>query len=209
MQPRAVAGRPYSWLSPRTARWAISLERPRISDDGILAAFAGTYTSPQNEVEGVVMVDGQLLREGAKPWAGLLIIRDGQVEVRQAPGGELSKRLLQQLRGQRASLLQGHLLVYQRKAQAFQSSPELPRRAIVVGAKTAAVVESQGAVALQPFAQDLAEMGAVAAMNLDMGGWSEGFVRLTGGKVRRLREAGATARQTNWLLLCSLHAAQP
>lgn len=197
----AVQGRRYSWYAPKQGRWAITLERPAASDERLLMAVAGTYTSPQDEVEGVVMRAGELLRADAKPWAGLLLIRDGQLAIQKAPGGKLSAGLLAQLKAQRASLLQGHLLVHRGEAQAFRDSPELARRAIVVGAEGAALVESQAAVALERFARDLAAMQVSAAMNLDMGGWSEGLMRLSDGSVQRFRTAAATARQSNWLLI--------
>jgi hypothetical protein len=197
---RAVGGRKYLELTG--GRLALALERPSQTDARVLAVVPGTYTSPQGDVEGAVVLDGRVVRADALAWEALLVIQNGAPVVRwerKAP----SRELLAELAARKASLLQGHLLVGDGKPRPLKPSPALGRRALVTRAGGAfAIVESTSPVELARFADDLVRLGATYAMNLDMGGWSEGWYRRTNGTIARLGDDfRATERQTNWLVL--------
>jgi hypothetical protein len=163
---------------------------------------AGTYTSPADGVEGVVLIDGRVVQTTRQGWQGLLRIEGGRAHVEHVAQNALAKPSLVELSRRRVSLVQGHLLVDGGKPTRLKPSPELYRRAIVSRADRSAVVESIAPVTLAGFAADLAKLGARAALNLDMGGWDEGWYRDASGAVQTLgHDRSATSRQSNWLVI--------
>lgn len=184
------------------SRFGLTLTRPSADDSEILLSVAGTYTSPDDDVLGVVLIDGVEERSQRMGWGGALVLVDGQAEVRSLPGGRLGPAERKALEAQRASLIQGHLLVHGGRASSLKSSQPLQRRAVALLDGAAVIVESEGLVELGRFAEHLMTLGATAALNLDMGKWSEGWYRLGDGTVQPLGlDRRSTGRQSNWLVI--------
>ncbi|MBI2483271.1 phosphodiester glycosidase family protein [Candidatus Uhrbacteria bacterium] len=181
-----------------------TVTRPAREASRLVLVVPGTYTSPQNTVEGFVVLDGVVIRDHERQgWDGVAVFRDGHVEIRQTDNGKLLTRsALRAIAATGASLIQGHLLVYRGIAQEFKQQPQTLRRALVIDATGPAIVESGDLVDLNAFARDLVSWGAVAAMNLDMGAWSEGWYRdpERGTIVTIGLPNPATERQSNWIL---------
>lgn len=77
------------------------------------------------------------------------------------------------------------------------------RRALVKIKEKAYLVESKGLVAINVFQQSLIEIGAIDAINLDMGSWSEGWFKDNCGNIVVVGEnqnMSNTHRQTNWII---------
>jgi hypothetical protein len=200
---RVVSGRDYLLLSQLAPRVQLRLERPKRSDRDVLVCVPGTYTSPEGTVEGAVVLEGKLVRPNPMPWEALLVIESSAPQVRWQRS-RLGAQELAGLAGRKASVVQGHLLVGGGKVRPLKPSPALRRRALTVASSGGfAIVESTVAVELGVFAADLVAMGVFAAMNLDMGRWSEGWYRDPGsGKLQTLGEDfRATDKQTNWIVL--------
>lgn len=200
---KSVSNRHYLLLSQRSPSMELRLKRPNRFDPKLLLCVPGTYTSPEGQVEGAVIESGKIVRDQAMPWEGLLSVRRGTPTVSWQKQ-RLGKEALQRFAQGGGSLLQGHLLVGEGKPRPLKPSPLLERRALFIGASGSfAVVESEGPVELGVFAQDLVALGARAAMNLDMGRWSEGFYRVRKGSepVTLGKDFRSTAKQTNWLVL--------
>ncbi len=136
-------------------------------------------------------------------WEGLLTIDGGTPSIKKASKSSLSAQELRKFASKKTSLLQGHLLVHAGQPEPYKPSPPLHRRALVVFDRDNwAVVGSVAPVELQSFARDLANLGADDALNLDMGGWSEGWFRDTSETPQPLGiPHPSTARQTNWLVI--------
>lgn len=199
---RSAAGHRYRIFAPgpRT-RLALTTTRPDPAQASVLLAVAGTYTGPDDRVEGLFVVDGELRNAEPKPWEGALLLVDGRPRLLRFPDGVVAPATLTELEARRGSLLQGHLLVHEKAALPLKSSPALQRRAVVTQGGAFAVFESEGPVELAAFAADLVTLGAEAALNLDMGTWSEGWYRRDDGTVAPLGDDHrATARQSNWLI---------
>ena len=200
---RRVNAREYRAFVPGRARFTLGVQRPSEADAGVLLCVAGTYTSPTDQVEGVVLLEGKAIQVTPQAWQGLLVIEQGAARVERASDDAFSSARLANYEKRGVSLVQGHLLVDAGRATALKTSPALHRRAIVTGlAQPSFVVESLEPVELATFAEDLAALGAEAALNLDMGAWSEGWYRDEHGALVRLgHDRSSTARQSNWLIL--------
>lgn len=195
--------RSYVKFSRSGATLAVRVSRPSKADPRLLLSVAGTYTSPEDKVLGIVMLDGNLVEKKRMAWDGLLAIVDGSPSIQKATRADLSPERLKAFESKKASLLQGHLLVHRGKPEPYKPSPYLPRRALAIFDDGEwAIIESAAPVELQSLANDLAELGAAAALNLDMGGWSEGWYRDSAGSLVSLGVPHpSTERQTNWLVI--------
>jgi hypothetical protein len=132
------------------SRFGLTLTRPSADDSEILLSVAGTYTSPDDDVLGVVLIDGVEERSQRMGWGGALVLVDGQAEVRSLPGGRLEPAERKALEAQRVSLIQGHLLVHGGRASSLKPSQPLQRRAVALLDGAAVIVESEGLVELGP-----------------------------------------------------------
>jgi hypothetical protein len=203
VERRAVEGRPYRLFEPVTASFALTLKRPTERDASVVLCVAGTYTSPENDVEGIVFLDGKRVRDRAQKWEGMLSIEDGRARVEHRAPSTFDAAAFERYGRRKTSLVQGHLLVDAGRPTKLKESPELYRRGIVtVDSGRSFVVESAEPVKLARFATDLAALGATAALNLDMGAWDEGWYRDESGAVVQLgHDRSHTERQSNWLVL--------
>jgi hypothetical protein len=200
VEERTANGRRYLELRQKPFRLEARFTRPTRGDANIALAVAGTYTSPAGSVEGVVVDRGRVVSRDAKPWQGLLVITKDAIaiEKRAAPPDPDA------LAKDGATALQGHLLVYENRAEKLKPSPKQLRRALGIHANgELAFVESRLPQTLPGFADDLVALGFERALNLDMGAWSEGFYRHRGGIHALGDDTSATEKQTNWLVLTS------
>jgi hypothetical protein len=203
LESRHVEGRRYRLFGPGpAAHFRITRTRPDPLDPRLSLVVAGTYTSPDDEVEGLFMVDGVVQQERPKSWEGALTIVDARATLQRFVGGDIDAQIRTRLKSRRGSLLQGHLLVDGSTRLHLRDGPSVQRRAFVQLRERALVIESEGRATLGRFADDLVALGASRALNLDMGAWSEGWYRSSdGGRVILGDDHGATARQSNWLVI--------
>ncbi|TAK05286.1 hypothetical protein EPO33_04955 [Patescibacteria group bacterium] len=182
----------------------LALIRPDENDPDILLSVPGTYTSPQDTIEGYVVLDGQIVQQKERQgWDGAIAFKDGGVDIRQTNRGRaLTKEALADIAAQGASLIQVHLLVKDGTPQHFKEQPPTLRRALAVMKDgTPAVIESRDFFDLNAFAALLVELGARDAANLDMGSWSAGWYRGGDGRPVPIGYPHENAkRQTNWIV---------
>lgn len=208
IQMKQVGSNQYTIFSQMEPQVEWTLTRPSKDDADVLLAVAGTYTSPKNTVEGYVILDGNIIQDAERQgWDGAALFQDGTITVWQTKNGTLlTREKMRSLAQKGTSLIQGHLLVFEGKAQHFKPQPLFPRRALVVmQGVDPMIIESQSALTLNEFAEDLAALGVRDALNLDMGSWSEGWYRdpKTGLPVTTGFPNENTARQTNWIIFRS------
>jgi len=204
LRQQAVMGRRYRVFSPGKGHIALRLSPPAQSDPHVLLSVAGTYTSPRDHVEGTVIVDGELRSDDRRAWEGVLLLQEGRARIERRGADTFSRAAMASYRQRRASLLQGHLLVYGAEPRPLKPSLALHRRALATHGDAAFIVDSHSPVPLPTFAADLVELGAERALNLDMGAWSAGFYRAAQGTPVPLgQDHSATAQQSNWLVVLS------
>ncbi len=204
-EERTASSSAYTVYWADDAAVALTLTRPNPSDESVLLSVPGTYTSPQDRVEGYVVLDGEIIQQKERQgWNGAAIFDDGEVRIIATNRGQLlTKAFVAEVAAADQSLIQGHLLVAGGVAEHFKEQPLFIRRALVVFADgRAAVVESQSALDLNDFSLDLVELGVADALNLDMGSWSAGWYRDARTGLRQ--DIGiltdSTRRQSNWII---------
>lgn len=191
-------------LKKGSARLFVS--RPNVEDANIFLSVAGTYTNPNGDPEGFVVVDGKILQSRERQgWNGAAFFRaDGTVNIFETNNGKLLTRdYLKTVERDGASLVQGHLLVHNGAAQSLLPQTPYQRRALVLFSDhSVGVVESVDLLDLASFAADMVELGVTEAMNLDMGQWSEGWYRdpSTSRRTSIGYLFGATDKQSNWIV---------
>jgi hypothetical protein len=182
-------------------------KRPNINDSSIVLSIACAFTLLENDA-----IDGMFIDRGKNhcktlnnSLGGLLIIDSvGKTIICKRDSFALNNTdTLTKLLRDSVSLCQQIQLVRYGKALRFGKDKALfQRRALVVFKDNSiAVIESESAILLQTFADDLATMGAQDALYTDMGGWDEGWVRSIRGTkptvIGLMRSQ--THRQSNWL----------
>lgn len=203
VEDRIVSGTRVRILRPERPNVRLTLTRPDAADRAVLLAVPGTYTSPQDTVEGYVVLDGQIVRAKERQgWDGAVLFKDGGIAILQTDRGRtLTRAFLAQVAADGASLVQVHLLVKDAVAQPFKEQPATFRRALAVIDGGPAVVETLDPIDLDGFAALLVTLGARDAANLDMGTWSEGWYRAADGSRRILGIPHENAaRQSNWVV---------
>lgn len=199
VRTQAVGDRDYLLLHAQ--HLGVAVTRP---DDSVWLSVAGTYTDPDDEVLGIVIVDGTIVQRSRMAWEAVLLIEGGIPRIERATDALLGEPALRALARAKGSMLQGHLLVEGGVARPLKPSPAVHRRAVITRADGSfAIVDSHDPVSLGTFAQDLIELGGRQAMNLDMGSWSEGFYRdpRTAARHSLGHDTRSTARQSNWLFV--------
>lgn len=205
IETKTVAKKSYALFFQKQPNIRLTIEHPSKDNTSILLSVPGTYTSPQNKVEGFLVLDGNIIQNKERQgWNGAAIFKDGSIEIIQTSNGRLlTQEKLREIAREGASLIQAHLLIFHNKAEHFK--PQLPyqRRALAVFSDdTIAVVESSTALGLNEFAEDLIKLGVKDAINLDMGAWSEGWYRnpKSGEIITIGSPSESTKRQSNWIV---------
>lgn len=204
-QTTAASNHEYLLLSLLKGSVRLRLDRPALTDANVMLSVPGTYTSPAGKPEGYVVLNGTIVQSRERQgWNGAAFFRtDGTLSIFETNNGKvLTKDYLKTVERDGGSLVQGHLLVHDGISQKLLPQTPYQRRALVVFREgRVAIIESVDLLDLSSFAEDLIELGAVDAMNLDMGQWSEGWYTdpATGKRVTIGYLNGATEKQSNWI----------
>ena len=115
----------------------------------------------------------------------------------------INDSLLQNVIVQKKSLFQQTLLLKNGEiidCNLFGSNSNLRRALIEFEDNTFFVAESSRNVTITEFQKALKEIGAMDAINLDMGSWSEGWYKNFDGSIKIGENFLNTHRQTNWII---------
>ena len=181
-------------------RLRVTLDRPTADDPRLALVVAATYTGKDGRAMGFFAIDGVIRQRSKMPWEGLVRIDEGIPRITLATAAAFDP-------GARASIFQGHLLVHEGEPRPLKPSSPTYRRALITDPfGRFAIIDGRTPQALAAFADDLVDLGAHEALNLDMGAWSAGFYRdpVTGRVLALGHDPSATDRQTNWLVFDAL-----
>ncbi|MBH8556941.1 hypothetical protein [Hymenobacter negativus] len=201
-----ASGRQYSIFYPQALHIRVLTRRPEAAGPRVQLSVAAAYTdldssepldllvSPGRAVQPkatVGFLDGALTITGDS--LRISLIPRGQ----SPPGAELAR-----VQRQHGTLLLQELLVFRGRNVRGPGGSFFQRRALTeLPNHRFAVVESQADdLTMQQFAADLLELGALNAINLDMGGWDEGWYRAGTQVVKLGHRRTDTNRQSNWLV---------
>ena len=191
---------------PRHMLLAFTNKRPQRENDKIYLCVAAAFTGKDYiKVCGTHVVDGTLTEGYAAHMNGFAFIDAKQVIIR--PSSDSIDAYLQRAVDEGASFFQQILLVSDGKIVEDHPLPahaytELRyRRALALKRHKPMIIESNDEITISKFAQMLVHYGVSDALYLDMGNWSEGWMRNKSGETLTLGTPNSeTEHQTNWLI---------
>ncbi|MDO5759695.1 MAG: hypothetical protein Q4Q06_01565 [Bacteroidota bacterium] len=186
---------------PHNCKVSFTNQRPDSNSMDISLSVAAAFTASNlKDVVGDYVVRGTLYKNKTDVETGICLILKDTIIIDSIHKAPFYKSMAQKNKGyyfQQMLILKDGDTV---ECTIFRKQKPTFRRALVIYNGKGVVVESVNRLSFENFANTLKEMGIKDAIYLDMGTWSEGFVRL---KDRTLFSIGHlkynTKRQTNWL----------
>lgn len=175
--------------------------RPQQNDDHYLSVPAA-YTSINGGIDGLFINKGIVINTGINPKLnGFCIISKDSILICNIKN--ISKSKINKVITSKGSAFQQTLLINESKlvqCNLFGNTASLRRALIKFGDKVV-IGESSRPVTIKEFQESLLTIGAISAIYLDMGSWSEGWVKTHSGETKILGDNRInTAKQTSWLV---------
>ena len=185
-------------------------QRPDQKDRNIVLSIAGAFTDLNTDkVDGIYMSNGTSGNTAKKnsTLGGAIKIVNGDCEIFPSKKGKLlNDSIIKVLSPKKASFFQQIQMIENGTAAKFKDVKLFQRRGIAKfkNGKTA-IIESDEAITLKVFADDLVELGVNSLLYTDMGAWDEGWYRdpVKGNIVVMGKDKSQTARQSNWVVFSS------
>ncbi|MBH8569185.1 hypothetical protein KB206_09845 [Microvirga sp. STS02] len=201
-----AGGQQYSIFYPQRLAVRIITARPDVANSRVHLSVAAAYTDLDTDQPLDLLVSpGRAVQAKATVGFldGVLTITGDSLRITQIPRGQSPPGAeLARVQRQHGTLLLQELLVFRGRNVRGAGGSFFQRRALAeLPNHRFAVVESQADdLTMQQFAADLLELGALNAINLDMGGWDEGWYRAGTQVVKLGHRRTDTNRQSNWLV---------
>jgi hypothetical protein len=164
--------------------------------------IAGAYTSKSGTIDGIFINNGKIINDTYNnELTGLCIIRNESIIIESSD--KLNDELIKKVVSDKSSLFQQTLLIKNGlivDCNLFGNAVNLRRALIKFNDGSYLVGESHRAMSIQEFQIALKEIGAIDAVNLDMGSWSEGWYKRNNGKMSIGDNFLKTNKQTNWIV---------
>ncbi|MGL4599384.1 MAG: hypothetical protein ACRCYO_17810 [Bacteroidia bacterium] len=191
----------------------LSNKRPVQTDTNLVFAIACAFTRlDNNAIDGVFIERGKIIQSQLNTTLGGLLLlypktrtNAERIEIRKRESNEFeSPQSLKRFLADSVSCCQQIQLIRDKLPLRFGKDKALFQRRALVTFPTGKVevIESQSAILLQTFADDLAALGAENALYTDMGGWDEGWYKPQNNTnievIGQMRSH--TNRQSNWLV---------
>ena len=185
---------------------ALTSQRPEISDS-VYFCIPAAYTAKDTTIDGLYIINGRIADSVFNEKLTGACIMDGQL-LQIIKREELSKRLINQIIQDSFSFFQQSILVRNSEiviCDLFKERKNI-RRALVIFPDYSCIAESVDQVTILEFQKSLIESGAIDAIYLDMGTWSEGWYKNNKCEIKKIGEKFYnTHLQTNWLIFKTLN----
>jgi len=162
----------------------------------------GAYTSTKTQIDGLFVENGIEINELINnKLTGACIISNDSIQIIGLQ--DINSKLISQLILSKKSIFQQTLLVKKNQIVPCKlfGNKENIRRALIQFEDTYCIGESNRPITISEFQESLVNIGAVNAINLDMGTWSEGWYKnhccekiIVGEKMVN------TNKQSNWII---------
>lgn len=176
-------------------------KRPDFNENSFFCV-AGAYTSKSGTIDGIFINNGQIINNIYNiELTGLCIIQNDSLIIETKD--KLCDELIKKVVSEKSSLFQQTLLIKNGlivDCNLFGNAVNLRRALIKFNDGSYLVGESHRAMSIQEFQGALKEIGAIDAVNLDMGSWSEGWHRINNERIIIGENFLNTHRQTNWIV---------
>ena len=176
--------------------------RPDFTPENYLCV-PGAYTSIDTQIDGLYIEEGIGINETINnKLTGACILSSDSIQF--LGFEEINSQLISQIKLSKKSMFQQSLLVKNKQivpCDLFHSKKNLRRALIQFKDNYFLIGESQRRVTISDFQEALVKIGAINAINLDMGTWSEGWYKnQTGEKITVGEKMYSTKRQMNWII---------
>ena len=176
--------------------------RPDKTDANYLCVPAAFTQLINNKIDGVFIVKGKEIGTNINTTlTGACILSSEKIEIIGLK--QISPELKNKIIKNKKSLFQQTLLVQNKKAYAYKTLPtnKFKRRALIEIDGTFCIAETEKAISISEFQNLLVSVGAINAIYLDMGSWSEGWYKNEENKIVTIGEnMSNTKRQSNWIV---------
>jgi hypothetical protein len=175
--------------------------RPDFTPENYLCV-PGAYTSTTDQIDGLYIEDGiEIIGTMNNKLTGACILSNDSIQFLELE--EINSQLISQIKLSKKSMFQQSLLVKNKQivpCNLFRSKENL-RRALIQFKDTFCIGESQRPVTISEFQESLVKIGAINAINLDMGTWSEGWYKNhCCEKITVGEKMFSTNKQSNWII---------
>jgi len=203
---KAPSGSAYRLFPQGKSAFDFVVSRPTMRSKRVLLCVPAAFTMHDGTVDGVCIVCGVSGRnEVNKELGGAMIVDRGRCRLLSTnKGAALTKSFVNSIKTKKASLFQQFLIVQNGRPASFRDQSNFQRRAICENRQGAfSLIESEEPITFKTFNTDLAAMGMLNALYLDMGAWDEGWYRdaASGAIVKIGLDRSRTGSQSNWLIL--------
>lgn len=175
--------------------------RPQQNDVHYLSVPAA-YTSINGGIDGLFVNKGIVINPKINPELNRFCITSKDSIVI-SDLKNLTNPRINEVITSKSSVFQQTLLINESKlvqCNLFGNAASL-RRALIKFSDKVAIGESNRPVTIKEFQESLLTIGAISAIYLDMGSWSEGWVKTHSGATKILGDNNInTAKQTSWLV---------
>jgi hypothetical protein len=176
--------------------------RPDFNPENYLCV-PGAYTSVNTQIDGLYIEDGIEINETINnKLTGACILSNDSIQFLGLD--EINSQLISQVKSTKKSMFQQSLLVKNNQivpCNLFYDKKNLRRALIQFKDNYFLIGESQSRVTISDFQESLVKIGAINAINLDMGTWSEGWYKNQNGeKITVGEKMYSTNKQTNWII---------
>ncbi len=202
-----ASGNKYTFIYQNTAKIDFVISRPSAKDTNVLLCIAAAFTTLDSfKVDGLYSCKGVVgnKKKINQRLGGGAYISQGTCRIAptNAKSIEQSLGFMVSLKEQHISFFQQIQMITDGKPASFVDTKLFQRRGIVIFKNgMTAIAESEKAITLKAFANDLAAMDVKDLLYTDMGAWDEGWVRLNDGSMRVMGlDRSQTARQSNWVI---------
>ena len=177
--------------------------RPQKCDSSVFLCVPAAFTDKNTKIDGICIIEGKTINSISNNTTGICVIASNGIEMMHY--AELTSDLLESVKNNQSSLFQQVLLIKASKIIpcGIWGDLKYKRRALIKFEVGYAIGESDSKMTIEDFQKALIHIGAVDAVYLDMGSWSEGWYRKDNGEVITIGEAGNmgnTSKQTNWIV---------
>jgi hypothetical protein len=187
---------------PHKLTVAIKSQRPTFNNNCFFCVPAAFTSKTPKQIAGIFIERGNIINSLTdKEFNGTCIISQDSIKI--MPSSFLNKNILDNAIKYKNSLFQQFLLINHSEivpCLIFQERVNL-RRALIQFDNYFCVGESNKPVTILDFQESLKSIGAINALYLDMGTYSEGWYKNHAGeKVKIGEEMINTDKQSNWLV---------
>lgn len=201
------SGTTYTFFKKNACKMTFTDVRPDKKDASVLLCIPAAFTNTGNDhIDGIFAVKGEIGNSDVinKTLGGVCYLEKNSCRIFQSGKGRLfNDSLFEVVKARKISFFQQIQCIQKGKAASFIDKNVFQRRGIaILKDHSIAVIESQEAVTLKVFSEDLATLGVVDLIYTDMGAWDEGWYRNPDtGMLKTIgRDLSQTARQSNWVV---------